>query len=384
MSAAAETTGDGRRPCRWRSAGAPTTSSSGAACSPRPARRIAALGARAARRRHRRAPSRPLICRALACGLDGRRHCGHAPIAVPPARPRRCYRELVARLRRGRSPRGSSAAISSSRSAAASSATSPASPPRSCGAACASCRCRPRSWRRSIPPSAARPASTPPRQEPGRRLPPAEPRARRHGVLDTLPAREMRAGYAEVVKYGLIDDAAFFAWCEANWRGVFAGGARARRAVARRLPRQGRAWSLRDEREEGDRALLNLGHTFAHALERLTRLRRRRASCMARRVAIGLACAFRFSARLGPVPGAGRRRGSRRHLRAVGLPTRHLRRPGRARLRRRAPRRHGPGQEGQARRADLHPGARHRPELHRPRRRRREVSRPFLDESKLV
>jgi 3-dehydroquinate synthase len=89
------------------------------------------------------------------------------------------------------------------------------------------------------------------------------------GLLDSLPEREMRAGYAEVVKYGLIDGPGFFVWCEANWRGIFAGGPERDEAVAVSC-RAKAAVVARDEREEGDRALLNLGHTFAHALERVT------------------------------------------------------------------------------------------------------------------
>ena len=88
-------------------------------------------------------------------------------------------------------------------------------------------------------------------------------------LLDTLPDREFRAGYAEVVKYGLLGDAAFFAWLEANWREVFAGG-NSPGAASTPSPMSCRAKAAivaRDERETGDRALLNLGHTFGHALE---------------------------------------------------------------------------------------------------------------------
>ncbi len=87
--------------------------------------------------------------------------------------------------------------------------------------------------------------------------------------LDTLPPREFRAGYAETVKYGLIDDAGFFSWLELNRGDVFAGGA-ARRAAIARACRAKAACVAADEHEMGDRALLNLGHTFGHALERLT------------------------------------------------------------------------------------------------------------------
>jgi 3-dehydroquinate synthase len=137
-------------------------------------------------------------------------------------------------------------------------------------------------------------------------------------VLDTLPQREMRAGYAEVVKYGLIDDHAFFEWCEANWRAIFAGGPERDHAVAQSC-RAKAALVVRDEREEGDRALLNLGHTFAHALERVTAYDSARL-VHGEAVAIGLALAFRFSVKLGLCPGQDAGRVSA-HLAAAGLPT---------------------------------------------------------------
>jgi 3-dehydroquinate synthase len=137
-------------------------------------------------------------------------------------------------------------------------------------------------------------------------------------LLDTLPPREMRAGYAEVVKYGLIDDPAFFEWCERNWRAVLAGGPERDEAVARSC-RAKAGFVLRDEREEGERALLNLGHTFGHALERVTGYDPARL-VHGEAVAIGLSLAFRFSVRLGLCAGqdAGR---VAAHLRSVGLPT---------------------------------------------------------------
>jgi shikimate kinase/3-dehydroquinate synthase len=138
-------------------------------------------------------------------------------------------------------------------------------------------------------------------------------------LLDTLPLREIRAGYAEVVKYGLIGDEAFFAWCEARWRGVFSGGPERDHAVAHNC-RAKAAVVVRDEREEGDRALLNLGHTFGHALERVTGYDSARL-IHGEAVAIGLALAFRFSARLGLCPGPDADRVAR-HLTSVGLPTR--------------------------------------------------------------
>ena len=138
-------------------------------------------------------------------------------------------------------------------------------------------------------------------------------------VLDTLPAREFRAGYAEIVKYGLIDDPAFFAWLEDHYRDVFAGGPGRAHAIAVSCHAKA-AMVVRDETEQGDRALLNLGHTFAHAFERLAGYDGRRL-VHGEAVAIGLVCAYRFSARLGLCSGqdAGRVEG---HLRTVGLPTR--------------------------------------------------------------
>lgn len=144
-------------------------------------------------------------------------------------------------------------------------------------------------------------------------------------LLDTLPLREMRAGYAEVVKYGLIDDPAFFGWCEANWQGVFSGGPERDEAVAQSC-RSKAAVVARDEREEGDRALLNLGHTFGHALERITRYNSGRL-VHGEGVAIGLAQAFRFSASMGLCDPTEAER-VEAHLAAVGLPTRLSQVPG--------------------------------------------------------
>jgi 3-dehydroquinate synthase len=137
-------------------------------------------------------------------------------------------------------------------------------------------------------------------------------------ALDTLPLREMRAGYAEVVKYGLVGDERFFEWCEPNWRRIFAGGPERDHAVAESC-RAKAAVVVRDEREDGERALLNLGHTFAHALERVTGYDAARL-VHGEAVAIGMCLAFRFSVRLGLCPGqdAGRLRS---HIASVGLPT---------------------------------------------------------------
>jgi 3-dehydroquinate synthase len=137
-------------------------------------------------------------------------------------------------------------------------------------------------------------------------------------TLDTLPAREFRAGYAEVAKYGLIGDAAFFSWLEANWRDVFAGGPEREHAIAVSC-RAKAAIVGRDERETGERQLLNLGHTFGHALEAACGFSDRLLHGEA--VAAGMALALAFSARQGLMPSteAGR---AIRHLAEVGLPTR--------------------------------------------------------------
>ena len=137
-------------------------------------------------------------------------------------------------------------------------------------------------------------------------------------LLDSLPGREMRAGYAEVVKYGLIDDHTFFEWCEANAGSVLAGGPARDHAVAQSC-RAKAAVVVRDEREDGERALLNFGHTFAHALERVTGYDSARL-VHGEAVAIGLALAFRFSAAQDLCPGQEATRVSR-HLASVGLPT---------------------------------------------------------------
>src|SRR5260370_2081701 len=134
-------------------------------------------------------------------------------------------------------------------------------------------------------------------------------------LLDPLPARVFRDGYAEVVKYGLINDAGFFAWLEANWREVFARTPAREHAIATSC-RAKAAIIVRDERESGERALLNLGHTFAHALEAAAGFSDRLLHGEA--VAIGLALAFAFSTRLGLLP-QGEAERVARHLAAVGL-----------------------------------------------------------------
>jgi len=171
-------------------------------------------------------------------------------------------------------------------------------------------------------------------------------------LLDTLPEREFRSGYAEVVKYGLIGDAAFFTWLEANWREVFSGGAAREHAIA--VSCRAKAGTVaRDERETGERALLNFGHTFGHALETATGFSERLLHGEA--VALGMALAFSFSARRGLLPAAEADRVAR-HLAAVGLPNHLSSIPP-------PPLSDGPRQESETRQARSHPHARHRGEL---------------------
>ncbi|MBX3502454.1 MAG: 3-dehydroquinate synthase [Alphaproteobacteria bacterium] len=138
------------------------------------------------------------------------------------------------------------------------------------------------------------------------------------GVLDTLPRRELLAGYAEIAKYGLIDDEPFFAWLESNGHRVIDGDARARgEAIARSCTSKARIVA-QDEREQaGVRDLLNLGHTFGHALEKETGYGG--GLLHGEAVAIGMVLAFDMSAALGLCPAADARR-VRAHLEAVGLP----------------------------------------------------------------
>ena len=137
------------------------------------------------------------------------------------------------------------------------------------------------------------------------------------GILDTLSKREFAAGYAEVAKYGLIDQPEFFAWLENNWQDVFAGGAARQQAIATSC-RAKAAVVARDERETGDRALLNLGHTFGHALETATNYDSSRL-VHGEAVAIGMVLAHQFSTRLGLISEDIAVR-VEKHLKAVGLP----------------------------------------------------------------
>jgi 3-dehydroquinate synthase len=137
-------------------------------------------------------------------------------------------------------------------------------------------------------------------------------------VLDTLSPRQFRAGYAEVAKYGALGDLEFFNWLEANHAEIFAGGAARERAIAESC-RAKAAIVARDERETGDRALLNLGHTFGHALEAVTGFSDR--LFHGEGVAVGMVLAAEFSARLNMMS-AGDAARVQHHLASVGLPTR--------------------------------------------------------------
>jgi 3-dehydroquinate synthase len=135
-------------------------------------------------------------------------------------------------------------------------------------------------------------------------------------TLDTLPERELRAGYAEVVKYGLIADPGFFAWCEANGAALLAGDPAARLHAIETCVEAKAAIVGVDEREtKGRRALLNLGHTFGHAIEAESRFEVLHGEA----VALGVALAFRFSAERGLCKAEEARR-VEAHLAGAGLP----------------------------------------------------------------
>jgi 3-dehydroquinate synthase len=137
-------------------------------------------------------------------------------------------------------------------------------------------------------------------------------------ALESLPRRELLAGYAEVVKYGLINDPAFFSWLETHGADLIDGDPAARRHAVMTSCAAKAAVVAADEREADQRALLNLGHTFGHALE---------AECgytdellHGEAVAIGMVMAFELSAMLGLCPSEDPARVAR-HLASVGLPT---------------------------------------------------------------
>ncbi|MFO1120847.1 MAG: 3-dehydroquinate synthase [Hyphomicrobiales bacterium] len=136
-------------------------------------------------------------------------------------------------------------------------------------------------------------------------------------LLDTLPRRELAAGYAEVAKYGLLGDASFFEWLEGNAELLMRGDRQARIHAIRRSCAAKARIVAEDETETGVRALLNLGHTFGHALEAATGYSQR--LLHGEGVAIGMVQAFRFSEGLGLCrPGTADR--VARHLKGAGLP----------------------------------------------------------------
>lgn len=146
-------------------------------------------------------------------------------------------------------------------------------------------------------------------------------------TLNTLSEREFRAGYAEVAKYGLIDKPDFFEWLEKNWKQVFSGGPARAEAIAISCQAKSDV-VVEDEFENGRRALLNLGHTFGHALEAATQYDSSRL-VHGEGVAIGMALAYRFSSRLNLASPDDAAR-VEAHLKAVGLPTRISDIPGEA------------------------------------------------------
>jgi 3-dehydroquinate synthase len=138
-------------------------------------------------------------------------------------------------------------------------------------------------------------------------------------VLSTLSDREFRAGYAEVAKYGLLGDAAFFAWLEDNWRDIFAGDTAKRRHAVETSARAKAAIVMEDELEtSGKRALLNLGHTFGHALEAFAGYSDRLLHGEA--ISIGMRQAFSYSVARGLCSADDAAR-AEAHFKAVGLPT---------------------------------------------------------------
>ena len=138
------------------------------------------------------------------------------------------------------------------------------------------------------------------------------------GTLATLPVRERRAGYAEVVKYGLIDDPAFFAWLERNGPALIDGDPDMLRAAVAHSCRAKARIVAADERESGSRALLNLGHTFAHALE--AEVGYDGSLLHGEAVAYGIVLAHRLSASLGLCSDEDVSRVAA-HFHAVGLPS---------------------------------------------------------------
>jgi len=145
------------------------------------------------------------------------------------------------------------------------------------------------------------------------------------GALETLPLREFAVGYAEVVKYGLIDDEDFFFWLEEHRPAIFAGDAALRGEMVARCCAAKTRFVLADEKETGVRALLNLGHTFGHALEKATGYSD--LLLHGEGVAIGMVLAHGFSAKLGLAPSQDTGRIAAQ-LKSAGLPTRMADIPG--------------------------------------------------------
>ena len=138
-------------------------------------------------------------------------------------------------------------------------------------------------------------------------------------VLSTLPAREFRSGYAEIAKYGLLGDADFFTWLETHWQAVFAGDRDDRlKAIATSIHAKAKIVEEDEFEVTGTRALLNLGHTFGHALEAFAGYSERLLHGEA--IAIGMRLAFDFSVEQGLCPKEDAARVAQ-HLTAVGLPT---------------------------------------------------------------
>jgi 3-dehydroquinate synthase len=136
-------------------------------------------------------------------------------------------------------------------------------------------------------------------------------------VLDTLSPRQFRSGYAEVAKYGVLGDHQFFTWLEANHADIMRGGAAREHAIATSCRAKAGVVS-RDERENGERALLNLGHTFGHALEAVTGFSER--LFHGEGVSVGMVLAAQLSAQLGMIAESDATR-VQHHLADVGLPT---------------------------------------------------------------
>jgi 3-dehydroquinate synthase len=145
-------------------------------------------------------------------------------------------------------------------------------------------------------------------------------------VLSTLPAREFRSGYAEMVKYGLLGDAAFFTWLETNWPSVFAGDRDDRlHAIATSIRAKAKIVEEDEFELTGTRALLNLGHTFGHALEAFAGYSER--LLHGESIAIGMQLAFDFSVEQGLCRKEDAARVAQ-HLTAVGLPNKIAQIPG--------------------------------------------------------